>query len=314
MWSGDFSLHRNQSLDLARSIAASCDSYILLIDADEVLVVKSIEAFLLCLRQDRVVTWWAEDADWRFRKLGLIRIADAIEWRGTVHEHLVVSAECEAASQVSQDAAHLIYGHNGFRRRNATITTAADLRWLARAVLGRNPADDYRASFYLARTHEVSLDFGIAAVHFRAAATQAQFDDDKWQALWGLGRVLLQQESLAEAAAAFTAATAVAPARAETLIGLSNIALRLKQFPEALTLAYEALSKPQPNETSMYDKSAYGWRAVDTLSMSAFALGNCEALRDAVLRYGDLLRQGRVPQREIARIEQNIVCIKSALG
>jgi len=312
-WSGDFSLHRNQSLNLARSIAADCGSYILLIDADEVLVVDSAEAFLLYLRQNRVVAWWAEDADWRFRKLGLIRIADAIEWRGTVHEHLVVSAECEAASQVTQDAAHLIYGHHGYRRRNAAITTTADLHRLAKAVPGRNASDDYRASFYRARTYEATSDFLQAAVHFRAAAAQARLDDDKWQALWGLGRVLLQRENLAEAATALTAALTVAPNRAEALIDLSSIALFLKQLPEAQSLAYEALSKTEPNDTSMYDKSAYGWRAVDTLCLAAFALGNRSALRDALLRYGELLRHGRVPQREVERIKHNIACINSAL-
>ena len=78
-------------------------------------------------------------------------------------------------------------------------------------------------------------------------------------------------------------------------------------------MAYEALSKTEPNDTSMYDKSAYGWRAVDTLCLAAFALGNRSALRDALLRYGELLRHGRVPQREVERIKHNIACINSAL-
>ena len=124
----------------------------------------------------------------------------------------------------------------------------------------------------------------------------------------GLRRVLLQQESLAEAAAAFTAATAGSSGQRHHWPVEHSVAL--KQFPEALTLAYEALSKPQPNETSMYDKVP-GWRGRHFVHVSFRVLGNCEALRDAVLRYGDLLRQGRVPQREIARIEQNIVCIKA---
>jgi len=300
-WTGNFSFHRNQCLALANTISDDTDSLLLFIDADETLVVHDLPKFQRMIRSRSILFWWATDGDWRFRKLGIVAANQVVSWRGAVHESLLLKTDFRVGNVV-QRVAEVIYGNDGIRRRTQG-THATDVNLLAGELAERT---NYRGLLFLALTHEAAGEMELAAVNFRTASELINLPfDERWQSLWGLGRVLLHVD-VSEACKVLTEANRLAPKRAEPIVALAEIARMQGQFIVARVLAEAALTCPEPNATSMYDKSAFGWRAVDELCLSAFATCDYYAMRRAAAAYDDLLSRGTVPDSELSRILSNL--------
>lgn len=304
-WTGNFSFHRNQCLELAREISGDPDSLLLFIDADETLVVHNLAKFQRMLRSRSTIFWWAADGDWRFRKLGIAAAAQVVSWTGAVHESLLLKTEFSVSNDV-QRVAELVYGHDGIRRRTQG-TQATDVFLLTSALVERA---GYRELLFLALTHEAAGAMEVAAINFRTASEVINLAlEERWQSLWGLGRVLLHVD-VSEACKVMTEANRLAPYRAEPIVALAEIARANGQFSVACVLAKAALTCPEPNGTSVYDRSAYGWRAADELCLSAFETRDHDAMSQAAAVYDDLLRLGTVPDSELSRIRSNLELIR----
>ena len=129
--------------------------------------------------------------------------------------------------------------------------------------------------------------------------------DDRWQALWGLARTQLVSDRAA-AAHMLHKASVLAPTRAEPFVELASLARQARIYGHAVTLARAALNCNEPTNTSMYDNSAYGWRAVDELALSAVAVNDADSIGAALDRYKLLIKLKAVPNTELLRIEKNI--------
>lgn len=308
-WVFDFAKHRNQSVDLARRVVGGAHLRMLFIDADEVLVVRDQTAFRSALAGRESFAWWAVDGDWHHRKLGVVDVDDFDCWQGEIHEYVKLKRPSSSPNRVRRFA-HLHYGHDGFRRRNH-LATADDYRAL-RVALERS-AECFRPSFFLARTYEVQGDLEAAAYWFRVAAeARSAPRDDRWQALWGLGRVL-RRDDLHASCNAFLRAYQLVPTRAESLVCLAEVARLQGQDANALTLSSAALDRAEPSATSMYDRSAYGWRAADEMCLAAMSLGNSPAMWRAAQKYRAILRASALPESERSRVEGNLLALLSTV-
>ena len=300
-WMGDFAKHRNESVSLARNVVGSVEASLLFIDADETLIVKKFSEFCRAICNSPVISWWVVDGDWRFRKLGIVHVQHVGEWSGSVHEFLDLRSS-RNFSHV-QSFAELSYGHDGFRRLQ-TNTFQHD-----ESALKAKLADEehsYRTSFFLARTYEVTESYELAAWYFRlAVGLSGRSRECRWQAQWGLGRSLSHFDQGA-AALAFVTAHRIAPLRAEALVELAAVARHQAQHAEAMALAKAAINCPEPTATSMYDKAAYGWKAVDELCLASFALSDADGMKIASNQYKTILSEGQVPDNQRRRVTKNL--------
>ena len=301
-WHGDFSYHRNQSVNLAIQVVRDSALRLLFLDADEQLVVLNPGKFRRALNERASFCWWAVDGDWYSRKLGVVALDEFDVWSGEIHE-FVVLRNPQHAHRLVQRYAHVLYGHSGFRRRE--MSTAQIDSNLLKAAVARDPKV-FRNNFFLARTLEASQQCEAAASYFRAAhdCDDAMLED-RWQALWGLGRVLMPFD-ISGASATFLLAHELLSTRAEPLVSLAEVARLQGQYAQALTLAGAALACREPTSTSMYDRSAYGWRATDEICLSGLLLGDSAAMQTAVDGYTDILCRNALPLRERNRVLTNL--------
>ena len=308
-WRRDFSLHRNQSVALARLVAGENGLRLLFVDADEQLIVADASKFRRALNERASFAWWAIDGDWHFRKLGVVALEEFDGWRGVIHETVRLKNPRTSPRRV-QRFAHVIYGHDGFRRRDK-FTVASDTRLLKTAI-ALDPMS-FRDNYFLARTLEASHEFAAAALQFRTAVDSRDATvEDRWQSLWGLGRVLMSLDTT-EACKTFVRAHQLMPKRAEPLVRLAEVARLQGQHAQALTLAVAALECPEPNATSMYDRSAYGWRATDEICLAGLSLGDGVAMQHAVNSYTDILCRNTLPQTERGRVLTNLQALLEGL-
>ena len=97
------------------------------------------------------------------------------------------------------------------------------------------------------------------------------------------------------------------------MVELSAVARAQGQLGEALALAKAALNCPEPVATAMYDRSAYGWRAVDELCIAAFELRDNASMSTALALYTALLADGMIPASELSRTCANVRMLDVAL-
>lgn len=257
-WNDNFSFHRNQALELAQTVLGPAGGQIMFIDADE-----HFSGNLGTLSSDdtsaaHAWNWWAHDGDFRYRKLGLVDSACAKSWHGTRHEWLDLRARC----QVSYiETGHIEYGHDGARRRDAAALLN-DLGHLACDTY--NERKTARDHYFYARTLEALGWYQEAVQQYHVASSLSEpGSDENWQSLWGRARAssAISNSPSHIAADAYFAAHLADNSRAEPVLALAKIAYMQAQFCEALALAKYARSCPFPTDTSMYDHSAYTWRA-----------------------------------------------------
>ena len=256
-WSDDFSVHRNQALALAKEVLGPAGGKILFMDADEVFVGDlNFLSSRDCDLED-AWQWWVEDGDYRYRKLGVVKSSSALGWIASRHEWLDISQNSRVGFVAD---GHVKYGHDGARGKDAN-SLIADLSQLTNE--SKEP-DTARRHFFVARTLE-ALGRNAEAVkeyELTASLTEAS-GDEHWQAVWGKARSIsaIPDESPKLKAEAYFAAHTANPMRAEPVLALAVLAYQLGQFVEALKMATYARQCRLPQDTAIYDHSAYTWRA-----------------------------------------------------
>lgn len=308
-WTGDFAAHRNRALQLARSVLSEnfgrlIGARLLLLDADESLVVRNPLAFKAHLRSGASIHWWLEEGGWRFRKLGSVLLENVRGWRHSIHEELNLNEKCANAHPIH--SAHLLHAADGARRRRSDFSIDEEIAQL-RNHAGDDPESQpaYLAEFYCARSLEAWGRYEAAVFAFQQAQQVCPIGgDDEWQCVWGRARCL-EHIDTALAAEAYLAAHVKNISRAEPLVSLARIA-RLQQQPtEALGLAGIAMGLKQPRDTVMYDQSAYLWRAVDEAILAAAILKNFGELQKLYPQYQRVVCDMNVPAIERDRIRAN---------
>ena len=83
------------------------------------------------------------------------------------------------------------------------------------------------------------------------------------------------------------------------------------QHSEAMALAKAAINCREPTATSMYDKAAYGWKAVDELCLASFALSDADGMKIASNQYKTILSEGQVPDNQRRRVTKNLQLLLS---
>jgi len=298
----DFASNRNESLTLARQFLASellaeaSDDYLLLIDADETLVLPP-DFSLPALSAD-AYEFEHRFAELRYARTSMIRAATPWLFRGVLHEYL----EQTGATAAGLPGPWVYIRPDGARSRNPQ-KFQEDAALLERALAAE--PENIRNWFYLGQSYR---DAGELAQSLRAYRQRAQmngWEEENWYTLFQIARLLEflgGEGDLDTVRLAYLAAYRRRPSRAEPLVELARWHRLRGEFADALVCARAAGSMPLSRDRLFVDASAYGWRALDEWSISAWY---CECFEEGFAVIQRLLKADP-PASDRARIDENL--------
>lgn len=270
----DFACNRNQALEAARALLAEggdpTHDYLYVIDADETLELP------VAFRRPPL-TAAAYDLEYHYDDLRYRRpalLAARLPWRyeGVLHEYLVCAGQSVPEIGLLADA-HVRVRPEGARSRNPR--KFHDDAALLEVAL-RDAPEDARNWFYLGQSWRDAGEPGRALAAYRRRVELPGWEEETWYAL-------LQIAKLTEQLAGDTAVDAVResyltayrrrPSRAETAVELARWHRLRGAHADALLWARAAVQTPRPDDRLFIDQAAYGWRALDELSLAAFYCG-----------------------------------------
>lgn len=270
----DFAHNRNEALTAARDLLAETgdpgNDYLYVIDADETLVLPGDyrRPPLVAAAYDIAYHY----AELRYRRPALL--AARLPWRyeGVLHEYLVCPGVPTPDIALLDDA-HVEVRPEGARSRNPR--KFHDDAALLEAALRAAP-DDARNWFYLGQSWRDAGEAGRALAAYRRRVELPGWEEETWYALLQIAKLTEQLTGGGAAEAvreAYLAAFRRRPARAETAVELARWHRARGDYADALLWARAAVQTPCPDDRLFIDRSAYGWRALDELSLAAFYCG-----------------------------------------
>jgi hypothetical protein len=274
----NFGHNRQEALDAARTLpAAGAEDYVLWFDADDEMVDHpeawpelTLDGYTLPVRYDHL----------HYRRIGLIRLHAAWEWRGALHEAL----HLDGASIGNLERPLTQVHHEGARSQDPD-TYQRDAEVLE-AEYRRDPQDP-RTQFYLAQSWRDAGDLERSLELYRIRAANHQgWDQEQWYA--GFEAVRVQERIGADPQVlvdGYLGAWARRPDRAEPLVEAARIERGRERYALAALYARQAtqLEVPSP-DTLFLDPSAYGWRAWDELAVAGYWSGARVEGRAAAVR------------------------------
>jgi glycosyltransferase involved in cell wall biosynthesis len=286
----NFAHNRSEALALGRPAA----DYIFFIDADETLELETGAQMSLGAADAYELT--CAYAGTTYRRCALVASRLPWRWVGIVHEYL----ECDTPFRLAPlDGPRIVVRHDGARSRDSG-TYARDAACLEEAVRA-DPANA-RNMFYLAQSYRDCGELARGRDAYMRRAAMGGWDEEVWYSLF---QAALLTERLKGAAAdvsfAYLRAFQQRPTRAEPLVELARFHRLRGEFALACLYARQAASLPRPDDRLFLDDNAYGWRALDELSIAAFYAGAHAEGLEAINR----LLSGTVPPSDRTRIERN---------
>jgi glycosyltransferase involved in cell wall biosynthesis len=303
-WSG-FSQSRNDALRLARSKA----DYILFIDADDFVLLQEngLQAFD-SLRHD-CYYWFAYQGTIRHRRVAMIRSAIDCKWHGDLHEHLS-GLENGAITSARLEGISLSYGHDGARGKSPD-SVHTDIDSMIESLSKRPSA---RTVFYLGMTY-LSIEYVSQAYRYlRARAEDYSGDEEeRWFADFQTARI---EESTAmfdsqTISSHYARCISERPFRAEACVEFARYLREKRDFDRAYELASYASTLSVPtDEGILVDISAYEWRALDELAISAAETGKVKIAKKAIAK---ALEFDNIPDEARARLKKNFQALDDPL-
>jgi tetratricopeptide (TPR) repeat protein len=295
----DFGTNRSEAIELARARA----DYLLIIDADEVLVRDpsftmpelTLDAYQLRSVMDAISYYRTQI------------VSTALPWRfeGVLHEYL----ECGCAFRQGRiDGLANHPGSDGARSADP-LKYAKDAEILA-AALEQQPTHA-RYAFYLAQSLRDAGDFDRAIASYERRAAMGGWAEEVYVSLLEaahLGERLKRPAK--EVVAAYLAAHEARPQRAESLCDLARYLRLERRFALAHLFAREASTLARPDDVLFVDESVYAWRSRDEQSVAAYYLDRHD---EVVSLTSALLSDGKLPASEVERVRKNRALSVAAL-
>lgn len=293
----NFGHNRTEALQLAQ--AEGCD-YLLFIDADERFDAPAGFAWPAAMTAD-AYELTCHYAGIAYARRALVATRLPWHWEGVLHEYL----ECPQPHQAQPLAAPtIIVQHDGARARDPG-TYLKDIAVL-QAALAEQP-DHPRYQFYLAQSQRDAGQLQAAHASYLRRAALTGWDEERWYAQYQAALLAERlQHPPADIAAAYLAAYALRPSRAEPLVQLARWHRVQQQYALASLYAQAASVLPLPADRLFVETAVYQWQALDELAVSAYyvPVPGVQAAGRAAMQH--LLPQiGLLPADVQARLQAN---------
>ena len=288
----DFAHNRTEAL----ALAAPHTEYLLVVDADDVLV-SAPDFSLPPLTHDAYsLTVW--DVNLRYERVHLVRAACDWRYEGVLHEYLV----CDRPHSQSH-LSGLNYRRLGGGARSLNPDKFLHDAAVLQAALEREP-NRARYVFYLGQSWRDAGRPQEALAAYRRRASMGGWAEEVWYSLYEVARLLQTTGADYDAVVgAYLRAHAFRPSRAESLTKLAAYLRQKKEWPTAFLFASAAVAIPRPADTLFLDDTVYAWQALDEFAVSAYWVRRYRESRDACRQ---LLSAGQLPASEVARVQGNL--------
>lgn len=293
----DFGHNRSEALALARDKA----DYLLLIDADEQLLIDSTFAVPE-----------APDVDaWGIRQRHSVTEVEYVlprllrgnrNWRfeGVLHEFL----SCDTEFTTRELEGLVQVGHFDSARNQSTPEQKylRDVAVLEKALA--DEPDNRRYQFYLAQSLRDAGRPMKALKAYQVRAGMGGWDEEVFYSLLSIARLLESMKAPpGKVVMAYLTAWQARPVRAEPLVDLARLFRQQNKYDLALLYAERAATIPLPGDILFVDAGCYRWRALDELAVARFWTGD---IASAERLFEQLLAAPDLPERERARVEKNL--------
>jgi glycosyltransferase involved in cell wall biosynthesis len=297
----DFAHNRNESLKIARTLA----DYVLVLDADDILVVEPNTAGPADLAVDGYYLRIAFGEN-RYDRIAMVRTDLPWQWRGVVHEVLV----CDAATKPK-----LLKGWTlrclpgGARSSVPGEKFKRDIELLERSR--REDPHETRTVFYLAQSYRDDGQTEKAIATYRERVKMGGWDQEVFCAKLQIARLLEKLDRWPEALDAYLEAYDFRPTRAEPLCSIARHYRLANQFHSAALFAARAMALPRPKDVLFVEETVYTWRALDEYAVAVYWMNDYEAALAVNQR---LLGSGDLPEDQHERVRKNADFCKAKLG
>lgn len=236
----DFSQNRNILLELANGEPVD---YVLMIDADETLVIKTgtdIQEWKNNLKGDYYdVTMKAGNIMYNLPRLTFNKAG--LKYEGVTHEFLHVKGFYGGIAPNIH-----IYQVNDSKRRMTNEKYSDDIRLLEEAI--KTEKDEgllRRYTFYLAQTYHGIGEFKKAKYYYQQRAKMGGWKDEEFYCLYQLGRIA-EQENSSEVSEYYIKAYETLPTRVESLAALRDYRIKKGEPMFAQVLNEKICRIPKP--------------------------------------------------------------------
>lgn len=267
----NFGHNRNEALELARDKG----DYLLLIDADMVVQHNStfdpdalISGSYLLQQHNGSLTYYNKRL-----------LKNSIDWRciGVTHEYYTCDVEAPE-KQLSNIWIDDI-GDGGSKLDKYE----RDIRLLEEGI--RDNPTDARYHFYLAQSYKDVGKTEKAIDMYDRRISLGGWDEEVWYSRLMKGICLAKLNRDHEAIEALQASFDSRPSRAEPLVSLCEVLIRLREYSKALACAKLGNTIPFPDNDRLFiDTTVYLWQFDYQITLSAYYIGDLDAGRDATER------------------------------
>jgi glycosyltransferase involved in cell wall biosynthesis len=299
----DFAHNRTEALELARPHG----EYVLIIDADDVLEFET-QFKMPALEADSYMLRIA-DTSVTYNRTQIVKAALPWRWRGVLHEFLT----CEAAvTSGVLEGLRLRRNHDGARRRDPG-TYRRDAEILDAALQTESdPFMRSRYQFYLAQSYRDCGEREKALQAYLQRAELGFWVEEVFMSLYSAAKL---QEGLGrpfdQVIETYLRAADAVPSRAEALHGASRYCRMSGRYKEGYEIAKRAGPFSQVPEGLFVEPWIHEYGLLDEFAVNAYWVGEFQECLDACEH---ILREGKYPEAERARIEANAVFARQKLG
>lgn len=295
----NFAHNRNEALDLARNKT----DYIMLIDADEMLVFDK-DFTKPALDKDVYIITTQQKGSSDYMRMFLLNTHLDWKWKGVIHEI------CESTQLKTMEH---IKGVVNFSDTSAGNRSKDPKKYIHDAeVLEaalKNEPDNSRYQFYLAECYASAREFCMSLENYKKRA--AMGGEHKEEVFWALFRSARIEEILNMPPKIFInsywKAYNFRPTRIEPLYYLGSYYLRMKEYALAYDVLKKGLSNLQTNDILFVERWVYDWDLQYKLAQAAYYTGEIQEFR-AILT--QLLQKKTLPENVKAEIEYNLQLVR----
>ena len=286
----------NRTLALQEAAKTGCD-YILVIDADEVLVVDNSE----CLQtlQDDAYRVEMRFPDVSYPRVNLMRSARNWRYVGVIHEY----ATCDppAPEYLLDPAAIHMWTDGAGARGKSSTKLQRDVVVMEQWV--KDEPDNPRAWFYLAQGYETIGKPMEAMQTYKKRSEMADFMDEVWFSHYRMGHICAGARQWNPAIVHYLNAYNCQPSRAESLYFLAQLFFNRQMDAVALLYAEPACQIDKPVSALFLEPSVYDYQRFILL---AILLHNTGQKDDAIDLAQRVIAAGKAPEAMLPTLQRII--------
>ncbi len=288
----DFATNRNEAMRIASKKA----DYVLVIDADDLLIASPYYAFPDLDRD--AYSFKILDSSIVYERPQLFKSSAGVKYYGVLHEF----ASIENHHTTGTLPVVMKRGHDG-ARLNDSETYVNDAKVLEKALeTEESPLLVSRYTFYLAQSYRDAGNLTDALINYDKRSNRGGWPEEIYVSLCEAGKILDSFYSDYDGAMRkFEKAFSINPNRCEARMYIAQLSRKLKCETYGAKIAKEGLQLPQPDGLFI-EPWVYQYGLLDEYSVTAYYAGDYVGSLEACVK---LLANSRLPNDMRARVASN---------